>query len=87
MVIRMREKPFMVKVIRFDPARFRGDAPVKYLLPLFDEDQIGAYYSADPNQTFILRDDLHDVDLLCVRQGPISAGVGARALTGGDDRA
>ena len=82
----MREKPFMVKVIRFDPARFRGDAPVKYLLPLFDEEEISAYCEASPDETFVLRDQLHDVDLLCVRQGPISAGVGARAFSGGDRR-
>lgn len=83
----MREKPFAIRVLRFDPKSKRGDAPVKYVLHLWHDEDVSTYIDAKLDETFILRDDLHDVDLLCVRQGPISAGVGARALSGGDDRA
>jgi len=76
--VALREKPFMVRVLRFDPKSKRGDAPVKYLLPLWDDQQVERLISARTDETFMLRDDLHGVDLLCVRQGSLSAGVGAR---------
>lgn len=82
----MRDKPFVIRVLRFDPKSVRGDAPVKYVLHLWDDADVAKYVNAAYDETFVLRDDLHDVDLLCVRQGPISAGVGARALSGGDRR-
>jgi len=74
----LREKPFIVRVLRFDPKSKRGDAPVKYLLPLWDDEQVERLITARTDETFVLRDDLHGVDLLCVRQGSLSAGVGAR---------
>lgn len=79
-----REKPFMVRVLRFDPKSRRGDAPVKYLLPLWDDEQVDRFTKARSDETFILRDDLHGVDLLCVRQGPLSGGVGARLACVGE---
>ena len=82
----MRDKPFAVRVLRFDPKSMRGDAPVKYVLHLWHDKDVDTYINAAFDQTFILHDDLHDVELLCVRQGPVSAGVGARALSGGDQR-
>jgi hypothetical protein len=76
--------PFLVRVARTEPPRFRGGAPAVYHLaldPVTDAKAIDAYLAASDGRSFLLPDPLYGGRLLCIRQGPLSAGVGARALT------
>ena len=75
---------FTVRVHRFDPPRFRDGAPARYLLhfdEVADADAIAVYTDAQPGESFLLYDRVRAEHLVCVRQGPLSAGVGAKLAT------